>query len=698
MNVLRRYQFRTLPALVIIRKALRTLRSPLERVWHSRSANARQPYSTHADLPWEFGLPLVRHLQPPTVVFPEGTDSERAAIVEHCLAERFYVLGCGWMHIGHGIEVPGFGDYRYGYSGIQAEDVERGRWLSQRLPSPAVPRARWLWNSISRQHPPLDWQRDVRSGYRWSEAQWHKNIVVDAAPGADPKIPWELGRLQLLPMLSLEARTTADQAYRERLIEHIETCLLDFAAQNPPGYGIQWRSSMDVAIRLVNLLVTLDLISDAGLRPTILDAMAIYAYDHARFVADNLEWSEGMRGNHYLACVAGLAVASAYFPNSLWTERLRRWCTTQLLGEMLYQFLPDGGNFEASLAYHRLSAEMIAWAMWYLRRFPAERTIIDSNQRARQRLERIAIFLHETSYSTGIIPQIGDNDSGRFLWLHPNPESWIPSHQWYANPHPYCSQRHNDETNTLLNAVLSGSPLPIATAAVSASKSACFLAPDFGIAVLRAGPAEITMRAGAIGQHGKGGHAHNDQLSITLALDGREVLVDPGTYVYLASPALRNHYRSTQMHNTLTVEGIEQNQWACNSSEALFWLVTNRAAARIVVAQPEVVVAEHYAYGFPHRRAVVLSDQHLVVRDWCAAPATRLWYHFHPLAELRRENDTVVVQMHRWRIRCTPAGADFDISQALYSHSYGVCCRAPLLTVKPLGTVCQLVFRWEECS
>ncbi len=698
MNVLRRYQFRILPTRVLVRKALRKLGSPLERLWKSRSADAKQPYSTHIDLPWEARHPLAHHLQPPAVVFPNGTDSERAAIAEHFLAERFYVLGCGWMHIGHGIEVPGFNGNRYGYSGIRSEDVEQGQWLSQRLPSPAVSRARWLWNSISRQHPPLDWQRDFRSGYRWSEAQWHKNIVLDAAAGADPKIPWELGRLQLLPLLSVEAHTTADLAYRAQLIERIETILLDFAAQNPPGYGIQWRSSMDVAIRLVNLLVTLDLTSDAGLRPAILDAMVMYAYDHARFVADNLEWSDGMRGNHYLACVAGLAVASAYFPDSPWTQRLRRWCTTQLLDETLYQFLPDGGNFEASLAYHRLSAEMIAWAVWYLRRFPEERTMIDSNQRARQRLERIATFLHETSYSTGIVAQIGDNDSGRFLWLYPNPESWIPSHQWYASPHPYCSQRRNDETDTLLDAVLSDSPLPIAASTVPALKSECFLAPDFGIAVLRAGPAELTVRAGAIGQHGKGGHAHNDQLSITLALDGHEVLVDPGTYVYLPSPALRNHFRSTQMHNTLTVEGIEQNQWASDSSEALFWLVTDRAAARIIVAQPGIVIAEHYAYDFPHRRAIWLSDRQLVVRDWCAAPTTQLWYHFHPLAELHRDGDTVVVQMHQWRIRCTPAGADIDISQALYSHSYGVCCRAPLLTVKPLGTACQLTFRWEQCS
>lgn len=698
MNTLRRYQLRILPPAILVRKALHRLSAPLVHRWRSRNAFRRQPYSTVLDLPWDASHTIARHLT--QLVLTNNATDERAAIAAHCLEDRLPVLGCGWIHPWHGVEVPGFEEYCYHYDGIRAGMIERGQWLCQLLPSCAVPRAQWLWNSIERlHHRPFDWQRDFRSGYRWSEASWHQTIALDEVAGADPKVPWELGRLQLLPLLAMEAAGTHDVPYQTRLIEQIETLLLDFAAQNPPGFGIQWRSSMDVAIRLANILVTLDLAADRGMRRSTIEAMTLYAYDHARFVAANLEWSEGMRANHYLACVAGLAVAASYFPDCRWTQALRRWCAQQLIRETFYQFLPDGGNFEASLAYHRLSAEMLAWAYWYLSRFDQTRAMLESTPGMRQRLEHILQFTLETTWSTFVAPQIGDNDSGRFLWLIPTCESWIPPHRWYGIERPYCAQRSHEETYRVLEAAVNADSLPVTREhREQPARSPCFVAPDFGVAVVRAGPAEVLLRAGSIGQYGKGGHAHNDQLSITLALDGSEVLVDPGTYVYLPSPALRNRFRSTQMHNTLAVEGMEQNDWASGRGEALFWLTSNRADARILVAEPTDLVAEHRAYGVPCRRRVQLSEHRLLVQDWCPARLAHVAFHFHPSVELRHEREAIVAVHTHWVLHCFWQDAAIDVGQTLYSHSYGICCSTPVLRFRPQGTALVIEFRWERRS
>jgi len=59
---------------------------------------------------------------------------------------------------------------------------------------------------------------------------------------------------------------------------------------------------------------------------------------------------------------------------------------------------------------------------------------------------------------------------------------------------------------------------------------------------------------------GRGGHAHNDKLSFELCVDGEDVIVDPGTYVYTADPYLRNLFRGTEYHNTIFFEGVEQNE------------------------------------------------------------------------------------------------------------------------------------------
>src|SRR5690606_39806355 len=47
---------------------------------------------------------------------------------------------------------------------------------------------------------------------------------------------------------------------------------------------------------------------------------------------------------------------------------------------------------------------------------------------------------------------------------------------------------------------------------------------------------------------GNGGHAHNDQLSITLVVDAVPWIADPGSYLYTPFPEIRNRYRSVVAH------------------------------------------------------------------------------------------------------------------------------------------------------
>lgn len=698
VNKLRQYQFRVLPSSVILKKALRRAVRPFSQWWQNRHCSRSQPYSTAVQLPWH-GNHLSSYLVPPPPNALEPYATDLSAITEHCLQQRWYILGCGWITPVHGIPVAGFEGHRYQTEPLPPSMIEGGKWLAQVLPWHAVPRAQWLWHLIEQPHQPFDWQRDFCSGYRWSERQRSATIPLEAAPGADPKVPWELGRLQLLPLLALDAHRRATQEDRMRILRLIEMILLDAAAQNPPGYGIQWRSSMDVAIRLANILVTLDLVRSLGMRPSVEQAMVLWAYDHARFVLNNLEWSEGMRANHYLACVAGLAVAAAYFPDCSWTHQLRRWCAHTLIRETFYQFLPDGGNFEASLAYHRLSAEMVGWAIWLLRQTPEGSALLNQAD-FDNLLNRIATFTHQMTYQSGIAPQVGDNDSGRFLWLIPYGDDPTLHRAWHGIPTPYYSQRQHRETIALLQATVTNAP-DILGAIFSdrlLSPSHAFVAPDFGLAVLRKAPCEVFLRAGSIGQRGKGGHCHNDQLSVTMALEGKELIVDPGTGVYLPSPRQRNYFRSTRQHSTLFYDEMEQNTWSDGSGESLFWLTSDRAKARIIVATSDTIVAEHFAYGFPHRRIIELHEKCLKITDSFANYQDALFFfHLHPAVQVEHAGHTVILCLGQWCVACTSTGA-IKLEKGLYSHSYGVWCPTTTLVVIPSGPLNRTEFCWERCT
>jgi hypothetical protein len=52
-------------------------------------------------------------------------------------------------------------------------------------------------------------------------------------------------------------------------------------------------------------------------------------------------------------------------------------------------------------------------------------------------------------------------------------------------------------------------------------------------------------------------------------VDGKNMVLDPGTYVYTSYPELRNLFRSTEYHNTIKFGDYKQNE---NSELDLFLL------------------------------------------------------------------------------------------------------------------------------
>jgi hypothetical protein len=376
-------------------------------------------------------------------------------VCEHYLAHRFDLLGSGWVQVAYGRRCQGLNGLVY--SPVDPERIDaNGAWLAARINAANLSEAQRIWKLVTPGYTPIDWQIDFKTGYRWSESIWYQDIEIPAGcPGADIKMPWELARCQHLPQMAIAfaLARNADSGFYSPNTYRLEFCnqILDFIATNPPRFGVNWKCTMDVAIRVANWLVAYDLFNASGavFPKEFMDVFARSVREHGEHIAANLEWVEYGRSNHYLANIVGLLFAGAYLSPDAQSNTWAGFAIGELIREVGEQFFEEGTNFEGSTNYHRLSAEMVAFGTALALRLIERRssmlekverrfipsaglhqpvsTLSEPVLRARsvfpdwyvERLEKIGDFtMHATRPDQAVI-QIGDNDSGRFLKLQP---------------------------------------------------------------------------------------------------------------------------------------------------------------------------------------------------------------------------------------------------------------------------------------
>lgn len=371
------------------------------------------------------------------------------------LAHRFDLLGSGWTQPTYGFQAGGFLGHRYPSRAPSAPN-RAGNGLSDVVNRANLRRSLQIWRLISRpDYAPIDWQLDWRSGYRWSARRPSVTLPIPVDRGADIKLPWELGRLQHLPQLALCAILARDGRCgfepASRYVEEISDQLADFIATNPPRFGVNWIGAMDVGIRGANIALTLALLAGAGLalRSEVSQVVANALDSHADHAVAYLEYSETGRSNHYLADLGGV-LWSNWMLTGPTADRGQIFAIAEILKEADHQFLADGGNYEGSTSYHRLSAEIVLFSLAVI--CSLEHTALERLERATpprrpwraafpvlplrrhrsdstgaslvppavmQKLQDAAQLSRAVQGSDGTIVQIGDTDSGRFFKLHP---------------------------------------------------------------------------------------------------------------------------------------------------------------------------------------------------------------------------------------------------------------------------------------
>jgi len=651
-------------ALKVMERTGREIKFFLKRQNDFRSSTYTQPILSPPE-------ELHRYFQVLPINLLHSQVGKISVLSELFLAHQFNLLGSGWVQVKHGMSCNGLEGYRYEMGSSVLIDSQ-GHWLKGRVNQSNLAESLRIWPMVDHDYIPIDWHLDFKSGYRWAEDIWYLDVPHGHKPGVDIKVPWELARMQHFPHLvwayvlsgNGEARFQPPQVY----VREFHNQVLDFIATNPPRFGVNWKSSTDVGIRVANWLITYDLFRACGVEFDNKFETEFFRsiYQHGRHIINNLEWNGELRGNHYLANVASLLFVAAYLPCTPETDGWLAFAAQELIKEVGYQFASDGTNFEASTSYHRLSAEMVIYATALILGLPEEKQAALKNYDCRlfkghlklnaapiplyalagsdrltplprlysERLEKMAEFTMHITKPNGEIIQIGDNDSGRFLKLQPIRESNCHCSSLDEN---YLDHRHlvaainglfdrEDFTafmgqgwfeTDVVRSLAGNTRLPSYLLETNRNRedneSKLYVFSGFGLYIYRSKNMHLAIRCGSIGQKGNGGHAHNDQLSFELSIKDRNFLVDGGSYLYTPIPEIRNEFRSTRTHNTLSMDGFEQNQWR-DGLNGLFSM-KNDAKYRILKCNDEYFEGEYVSRGIRHARSFKFGTNNIVIED-----------------------------------------------------------------------------------
>ena len=501
---------------------------------------------------------------------------------------------------------------------------------------------------------PIDWHLDFKSGFRWPKGKFYlKYKKVDLTNAADVKVPWELSRCHHLLWLGEAYLLTKDEKYAKEVVDQLEWWI----DENPLMYSINWTCAMDVAIRAVNWMYAINMISQsASLNEAVFKRINRSLFEHGWFIFRNLEKWYSYSANHYAANITGLLYLGQLFKDTNEGKKWWHYALKEYFLEVRFQLLPSGAHFERSISYHRLMTELFAYPYFMLQRVK-EPVPLD----IQLRVESMFDFTDHYTKHNGMAPQMGDNDDGRLL---PFVKRDFRVHDYLLSIGYLGFGKHYESLSTDKMVLDTFFLLPEKNVikesnSQNASVSVIKDHRDAGFVILKKADLYLIFSNTSLSCYPDlyrkmlGTHTHADGLSFELSVGKQDFIIDPGSYVYTASAVERNKFRSTVMHNTLTIDGQDQvglldtNLFSVKDFNEVKKMEIKEIKDKICVSGTRMWNLSSDLNASHTRKIRLKSETELEVLDEirCGSEHNFVW-HFYLAPEISPEiiaNDTVVL-------------------------------------------------------
>jgi hypothetical protein len=383
------------------------------------------------------------------------------------------------------------------------------------------------WREVDTGAPPC-WHRDASCGVVIEPDGLSFKLDHRSLPdGADPRAIWEINRWSEMTRVAMHAWINDDSDSARTA----QIWLEDWCDRNPPGHGINWTSTMEVGLRLINFC-WFDALIHALKDPHLLQHQKRLAQRvvpaHALWVSRYRSYGSSAN-NHLIGELTGLLHAAKRWPALEAHIGTAQEIWNSLSACILDQFAHDGGNKEQALHYHLFAWEM-SWHASQLMQLKSS-PVIERLRRAAEFFVRMVHPLESWDYGDSddaqVVPIVLDRGDSPSEW-----QSWLANHG------------HGDAIGYWMGR----SPMED-TVTRALEQPGWWLAEQSGMAVCELNGWMLRFDASPLGLPPLAAHGHCDALHLSLWDGPHALVIDPGTADYYGMSERRPELISWKLHN-----------------------------------------------------------------------------------------------------------------------------------------------------
>ena len=444
----------------------------------------------------------------------------------------------------------------------------------------------------------INWHAGVYSD--WEKNKYSLDLDTKFTDDiGDIRYSWEINRHHFFPYLALLYIQTNEEKYFSLLEKHF----YDWIEKNPFLKGINWMSPMEISIRSYQWLIVYYLLKDKNKDRFREDIIKSVIFSN-KYVSENL--SKYSSANNHLILEAFALSIVGYAVQDTYKQDWFKKGYDILKYEVSIQNYDDGINKEHALHYQAFVNDAILQYNFILRNINEEpicEKIIKNS------LAFIGMIkAHKLNFD------YGDSDDAKIISFNLNKVNY---YKYLLELGSMYYEEKFIEFNEISPEVQFISCKNKIINMKNFQYDNVKLYKESGYLVINNKNNTLLMDVAELGFGSIAAHGHSDALSIIYYKNDNPVIIDSGTYIYNVETKMRDYFRSTEAHNTLTYNGLNQSE----IKGPFLWGKKAEVEIKEYICEDNRVIIKAAHNGYKpliHNRDIeyILSKEELIIRDY----------------------------------------------------------------------------------